>query len=272
MRRNRNGGARPARGAPPPLGRRTVPLCPLYPDVRRGLSLVVLGLALAGAATAADEVPVKERLAGGSAERGRAAFLVCRACHAIDQGAAHTIGPNLWGVVGRAVASAEGYDRYTPAMSSYGGVWSPERLDRYLREPMAQVEGTTMVFPGVADARDRADLVAWLNRNSSAPLDLGGGRAGGTQARAEASPPAPPRDLGLLVAGEGAVETHAYCTACHSERIVAQQGLARSGWDELLAQMVEEHEMTPIEEPDRARVLDYLAAHYGPERPNFPRH
>ena len=203
---------------------------------------------------------------------------MCRACHMIDEGAPHTIGPNLWGVIGRAVASAEGYDRYTPGMSSYGGgeVWSPERLDRYLRQPMVEVQGTTMVFTGVADARDRADLIAWLNRNSPTPLDLGAGGDAGKDAAGTASgdaaemAPSPARDLGLLVAGVGAAETHAYCTACHSERIVVQQGLTRDDWDELFEQMVEEHEMTPIEEPDRSRVLGYLATHYGIDRPNFP--
>ena len=230
---------------------------------------------------AAGEVPIEERLAAASPERGEQVFLVCRACHMIEAGAPHTIGPNLRGVVGRPVASAEGYDRYTPGISSYGGAWSPERLERYLRQPMVEVEATTMVFPGVPDARDRADLIAWLNRNSPAPLDLGAGGAaeagtggaadGGEASGGAAASPSPAHDLGLLVAGEGAFETHAYCTPCHSERIVAQQGLTRPDWDELLEQMVEEHEMTPIKEPDRARVLDYLAAHYGMDRPNFPR-
>ena len=224
---------------------------------------------------AAGEEDLAERLARASPERGEQVFLVCRACHMIDEGAPHTIGPNLWGVVGRPVASAEGYDRYTQGMSSLGGVWTPARLDIYLRQPMVEVQGTTMAFPGVPDAGDRADLIAWLNRNSPAPLDLGaGGDAGagtGGAAAAASATASTARDLGLLVAGEGAFETHAYCTPCHSERIVAQQGLTRSDWDELFQQMVEEHEMNPIEEPDRAQVLDYLAAHYGPDRPNFPR-
>ena len=250
---------------------------------RGGLRGLIAGLALAGAgagAAKAGEDDLADRLARASPERGEQVFQVCRACHMIEAGAPHTIGPNLWGLVGRPVASAEGYDRYTPGMSSLGGVWTPARLDRYLREPMVQVEGTTMVFPGVPDARDRADLVAWLNRNSPAPLDLGaggdagagtGGAAAGGEASGGATAPSPVHDLGLLVAGEGAFETHAYCTACHSERLVAQQGLTRPDWDELLEQMVEEHEMTPIEEPDRSRVLGYLATHYGTDRPNFPR-
>ena len=255
---------------------------------RGGFRGLIAGIALAGAgagAATAGEDDFAGRLARASPERGEQVFLVCRACHMIEAGAPHTIGPNLWGLIGRPVASAEGYDRYTPGMSSYGGAWSPKRLDRYLRQPMVEVEATTMVFPGIVDARDRADLIAWLNRNSPAPFDLGaggdagvgtggaaaGGEASGGVAAAAPAAPSPAHDLGLLVAGEGGAETHAYCTACHSERIVAQQGLTRPDWDELLEQMVEEHEMTPIEEPDRARVLDYLAAHYGTDRPNFPR-
>ena len=216
-------------------------------------------------------------LATSSAERGRKVFRVCSACHSIDQGAAHTIGPNLWGVVGGPVAAAEGYDRYTPAMTSFGGIWTPERLDRYLRRPMAEVEGTAMVFPGIPSAGDRADLIAWLNRNSRSPLDLvptgtaPEGTAGTNLDDTTTTRPPQPPNLGVLVAAEGAEETHAYCTACHSERIVAQQGLTRADWEELLEQMVEEHGMTPIEEPDLGRILEYLATHYGPDRPNFPR-
>ena len=206
-------------------------------------------------------------------------FRTCTACHAVDAGAPHGIGPNLWAVVGRAVASAEGFDRYTPAMRSLGGAWSPERLDRYLRQPMTEVEGTAMVFPGLASAADRADVIAWLNLNSPEPIDftsnhvVAGGAAGasGADDPVTATPPSDqPPALGVLVTGEGAEETHAYCTACHSERIVAQQGLTRADWEELLEQMVEENGMNPIEEPDLGRVLSYLTTHYGPDRPNFP--
>ena len=231
------------------------------------------------AAAADGDAWLRDRLAAASPERGQKVFRVCGACHTIGEGAAHAIGPNLWGVVGRRVATAEGYDRYTPAMASFGGVWSPERLDRYLRQPMAEVEGAAMVFPGIPNAADRADLIAWLNLNSSSALDLAPSRSStgavpgaGDAQSAGAAPPrgGQPPDLGVLVTGEGAEETHAYCTVCHSERIVAQQGLTRSDWEELLEQMVEENGMNPIEEPDLGHVLDYLAVNYGPDRPNFP--
>lgn len=77
-------------------------------------------------------------------------------------------------------------------------------------------------------------------------------------------------NLGVLVAGEGAAETYARCIVCHSERLVAQQGLTRQGWEEVIDLMVEEHGMIPIQNPALDRVLGYLSTHYGPDRPNFP--
>lgn len=78
-------------------------------------------------------------------------------------------------------------------------------------------------------------------------------------------------EFGLLVDKPGAEETFIYCTACHSEKIVAQQGLTREGWEELLVWMVDEQEMDPIEEPDYSRIIDYLSKHYNTDRPNFPK-
>lgn len=91
------------------------------------------------------------------------------------------------------------------------------------------------------------------------------GAAGTAAARQSESP-----NLGVLVSGEGAAETYAYCIICHSERLVAQQGLTRQGWEEVVELMVEEHGMAPIAGPVLDRVLGYLSTHYGPDRPNFP--
>ena len=78
-------------------------------------------------------------------------------------------------------------------------------------------------------------------------------------------------DVGVLKAAEGAELTHAYCTGCHSEMIIAQQGLTREKWDELLVWMVEKQGMQPIDDAHREQILDYLATHYNTDRPNFPR-
>ena len=77
-------------------------------------------------------------------------------------------------------------------------------------------------------------------------------------------------NFGVLVAGDGAAETYAYCIVCHSERLVAQQGLPRQGWEEVIELMVEEHGMAPLAGPTLDRVLGYLSTHYGPDRPNYP--
>ncbi len=83
--------------------------------------------------------------------------------------------------------------------------------------------------------------------------------------------PATPPEFGKLFVAEGVDTTFYTCTACHSERIVAQQGFTRKGWDELFIWMVEEQGMMEIEEPDRSAILDYLATNYNTDRPNFPR-
>lgn len=77
-------------------------------------------------------------------------------------------------------------------------------------------------------------------------------------------------DYGVLYEAPGVELTYDYCAACHSEMLVAQQGLTREDWDQLLEWMVAEQGMPEIEEPDRSIVLDYLAEHYNTDRPHFP--
>lgn len=77
-------------------------------------------------------------------------------------------------------------------------------------------------------------------------------------------------EYGHMVEAPGVEETFGYCTACHSEMIVVQQGKTRKHWAELFEWMVEEQGMYEIEEPDRSVILDYLATHYNEDRPNFP--
>ncbi|WP_112323542.1 c-type cytochrome [Oceanibium sediminis] len=214
------------------------------------------------------------RLASADQGAGEKIFRQCQTCHAIDNSGARRVGPDLYGVVGREVASVEGF-RYSPAMQELGGAWTPERLDAYLEDPRGNVPGTRMSFRGLRDAQERADVIAYLNSQSDAPLDLAGAgsdaaASGDTQATAEAEAPAE-EDFGQLVVAPGAEETYYACTACHSEMIVAQQGKTREGWDKLFDWMIEEQGMAELPEDERNIILDYLAAHYNTDRPNFPR-
>lgn len=94
------------------------------------------------------------------AARGRELFVQCAACHSL-QPPSTADGPALAGVIGRASGSVADF-RYSRPMSRAGLTWDEATLDRYLAEPQAVVPGTRMAFSGLAQAQDRADLIAYL--------------------------------------------------------------------------------------------------------------
>lgn len=208
---------------------------------------------------------IEEALATANPENGERVFKKCAACHTTEKDGKNRVGPNLYGIVGAEVAAIEGF-KYSSALMEFGGEWTAERLDAFLAAPRQAVKGTKMSFAGLKDLEDRADVIAYLNTMSDEPMDFGG--AGATEASMEQEPEEP--EYGVLKVAEGVDVTYYTCTACHSEMIIAQQGLSREHWDDMLVWMVEEQGMSEIDEPDRSQILDYLAAHYNEDRPNFP--
>ena len=212
------------------------------------------------------------------AAKGKKVFLKCKACHTADKGGAHRIGPNLWGVIGRVAGTQEGF-KYSKAMISFGKKWDVATLDAYLEKPSRIVPKSRMTFVGIKDGQQRADLIAYLNEQSDKPIKLqaikrkktesSGGGASKSTAKSTAKSAAKSTEGSLLVKGNGMEETDAYCSSCHSLRLVIQQGLSESGWDELLDWMVEEQGMEEIEASDRQKIVKYLAKHYDESRPNF---
>ncbi len=98
----------------------------------------------------------------GEASRGQRVFnQQCRACHTLDKGGAQTTGPNLHGVFGRKAGTAEGYAS-SDAMKNSGIVWDDATMAEYIGNPKGKVPGTKMVFNGVKQAGQLADLVAYL--------------------------------------------------------------------------------------------------------------
>ncbi|MCY4007917.1 MAG: aldehyde dehydrogenase [Rhodobacteraceae bacterium] len=79
-----------------------------------------------------------------------------------------------------------------------------------------------------------------------------------------------PPEFGVLKVANGVENTYYSCVGCHSERLVAQQGLTREGWDEVIDWMIEEQDMPEPETDVRVEILDYLSTHYNVDRPNFP--
>lgn len=109
-------------------------------------------------------------LAAADPKAGERRAALCKSCHTLDKGGANGTGPNLWGVVGRAVAGHEGFN-YTGALKSAGGEWTFDRLDAFLENSQSYIPGTAMVqrFP---KAEQRAELIAYLNTLSDSPLPL----------------------------------------------------------------------------------------------------
>lgn len=120
--------------------------------------VAALALALtAGAAAASD------------AARGEMIYARCLACHAL---AYDRVGPRHCGLLGRRAGAVPGFD-YSPSMKAAGIVWNAKTLDRFLADPLRMVPGTTMTYAGIPDARERADLIAYLARAGKSARECG---------------------------------------------------------------------------------------------------
>jgi cytochrome c2 len=103
---------------------------------------------------------------------GEALFATdCSGCHKVGDGTSHRIGPDLWGISGRAVASADGFIGYSPALRALGGKWTDERLSRFIENPQAMVPGSAMEIDGISDAGARAKIIDYLKHAEKVELE-----------------------------------------------------------------------------------------------------
>ncbi|WP_045389879.1 cytochrome c family protein [Falsirhodobacter sp. alg1] len=103
----------------------------------------------------------------GDVAQGQALFRRCMACHSADEGV-NKLGPSLHGVFGRTVGAMDGYDASSAlqAAGNGGAVWDEDLLSEYIKHPRATFPGTKMLFPGISNADDVADIIAYLKEIS----------------------------------------------------------------------------------------------------------
>lgn len=140
---------------------------------------LALAFALGGIAAAATAN------AAGDTEAGARAFSPCAACHSLEPGR-HMTGPSLARLWGRKAGTIEWFACYSPALKSADIVWNDKTLDAWLADPKALVPGNSMTFPGIKDAKARANLIAFLKvggEGGSAGQTAPGGMMGGGMER-----------------------------------------------------------------------------------------
>lgn len=126
-----------------------------------------------GAAPAASGEPVQEAVVEPEmpaidpalVAAGEGLWRQCRSCHTADNGGRNGTGPNLFGVVGRAAGTVDGFRYSNPMQQAADGglVWTPEELDAFLADPRDYMRGTRMSFRGLRDEADRAAMIAYLS-------------------------------------------------------------------------------------------------------------
>jgi len=118
----------------------------------------------------------------GNATRGERVYRACVACHSLEPNRNMT-GPSLAEVWNRKAGSLASFPRYSAALRSSGILWTDDTLDEWIKDPQHFIQGNTMTFPGMKDAQQRADLLAFLKdatRPGHAPKAAqGGGQMGG---------------------------------------------------------------------------------------------
>ena len=118
-----------------------------------------------------EKIDIAALMALGDVNSGEKIFKKCAACHSINKGGTHKIGPALYNVVGRKIGGEAEY-KYSKALVKYDKDWNFEELNGFLLKPSKWIKGTKMAYAGLRKEKDRASVIKYLNQNSDNPQPL----------------------------------------------------------------------------------------------------
>ena len=180
------------------------------PLPQHAFSVVVEDPDIADVAAAPDEPPLAVLLAAADPGAGQTITRQCTACHVFEAGGDNRVGPYLWNVVGRDIASVPGFN-YSAALQEIDGEWTYEALDGFLANPRGWAPGTSMSYAGLRSATDRANLIAYMREQSDDPqplpeADMAEEAAPAEEPVAVAEEPAPAEEPVVVVEEEAPTE------------------------------------------------------------------
>jgi cytochrome c len=141
------------------------------------------------AGPAVAEKPIAFYMASADPAKGADVFKKCGACHNADKGGPNALGPNLYGVLGEGVGQGAGGFAFSDALKTVGGKWDFDKLNAWLTSPKKFAPGTKMTFAGLSKPEDRANVIAYLNKQSDAPQPMPAAPAADAAAAAPAAAP-----------------------------------------------------------------------------------
>ena len=107
------------------------------------------------------ELDIEERLLSANIDQGKKFSKKCVACHSFEIDGPNKIGPNLYNIQSREIASIASF-KYSKALISKTGKWDNNNLDAFLKKPKEWAPGTKMSYVGIKKGEDRANVIKYL--------------------------------------------------------------------------------------------------------------
>ena len=118
------------------------------------------------------EPPVESLMASANVEAGQNAAKACGACHNFAKGAGAKVGPDLYGVVDRNIGSEPGFSYSSALQQRNSEKWTFQNLYEWIKNPKTFIPGNNMGFAGIKNPQERANIIAFLDKQSEHPVPL----------------------------------------------------------------------------------------------------